>query len=266
MKPISSAITSSVKQAQKVENSTGLQLGGNGSATPSNGALSDMHPALVVRPPMDNTAGLQLRLQQLGVNLSVKTSLIFHTDRQGETTSWSDKVTGVDLQLEPSANLHEARILAAQAMAPASVREIEHWLGELSVITVRRNESEAEAQIALSAYSKRLRDYPGDIVRDTLLGWTGKWFPAWAELKDVLDVRTAPRALIQTSLSIHSAVKGPPERTKPDLTGLSPDEQHSKLMFEARFARRSDPDWAKELEDQAVKVLADARKKEKQEH
>jgi hypothetical protein len=206
MKQISSAITGLPKPGQQPSSSTGLQRGGHGFATPSNGERSaEMLPAIMQQDPHVTTDAVLSRLRQFGVNMTIKTVSTFPVDQTGKM-SWREKVTGAEVMLASSANVQAAREVLAESMAPAPARKIEHWIGEVSAITARRSETAEEAEIALSAYTARLRKYPGDIVRDTLLAWSGKWFPSWGELKEILDERTAPRAAYQVALSVHSAV------------------------------------------------------------
>lgn len=106
----------------------------------------------------------------------------------------------METTLSSSADLSSALAVAEESLLPAPIEKIEDWLGELSAITARRSETAIEAEISLSAYSSRLTTYPGDIVRDTLLTWSGKWFPTWGELKEIMDARTAPRTAIRDAV------------------------------------------------------------------
>jgi hypothetical protein len=206
MKPISSAITGLPSPAQRAGNAIGSPRGGHGFATPSTGDRpGEMLPAVLQQDPHVTTDAVLSRLRQFGVNMTIKTVSTFPVDQNGKM-SWREKVTGAEVMLASSANVQAAREVLAESMAPAPARKIEHWIGEVSAITARRGETAEEAEIALSAYTARLRKYPGDIVRDTLLAWSGKWFPSWGELKEILDERTAPRAAYQMALSVHSAV------------------------------------------------------------
>lgn len=267
MKPISSAITGTLLPALKAGSATGSPHGEPGSAMASNGAPpAEMHPEVMRRDPSINTDAVQSRLRQFGVNLTVKTSLTFPSD-QGATISWRERVTGADLSLSSSADLRAALRVVEESLAPAPLERIEHWIAEVNAITARRGETAAEAELALTAYSSRLRQYPGDIVRDTLLSWGGKWFPTWGELKEILDVRTSPRTQMLLALKV-PGVPGGNKHPAINLTGKTAEQRYELLMKEAHFARRSDPERAKELEDQAIEELALAREEEraKQEH
>jgi hypothetical protein len=81
-------------------------------------------------------------------------------------------------------------------MAPAAIEDIEAWLGELSLVTARKTETGVDAVLTIKAYCKRLKQYPGDVVRHTLENWTGKWFPSWGELEAQMESEAAIRRAI----------------------------------------------------------------------
>lgn len=160
-----------------------------------------MAPAMVRRDPASNLAAATSRLRQLGVEPCVKTRLLFQTNQKtGEMTGWREASAGTELTLAANADLPAAVHEMDTLLAPPSANEIEAWLVEVSTITARRAESEAEGMLTLTAYSARLSKYPADIVRATLLEWSGKWFPTWSELKEILDARAAPRLSIREAL------------------------------------------------------------------
>jgi hypothetical protein len=131
-------------------------------------------------------------------------------------TGWREAATGTELTLSVNADLPAALQEMSSLLAPATADEVETWLVEVSTITARRSESEAEGVLTLAAYSSRLSKYPADIVRATLMEWSGKWFPTWAELKEILDSRVAPRQSIRDA--IVKALDPPPAPR--DLTPL----------------------------------------------
>lgn len=165
----------------------------------------------------------------------------------GESKGWREIIKGAEIALMSGANLQKAKETMAAAMAPAHQADIELWIAELSIITAKRNTSEAGAELLLIAYGTRLAQYPGDIVRETLKGWSGKWFPTWGELKEILDARTAPRAALRDGIA---AIR-PPNQMPAAFDDMDRDGKVNWLRFEARIARRSDPDRANELEAEA---------------
>jgi hypothetical protein len=169
-------------------------------------------------------------------------------------------VDRADVSVGETTDLITCKRIISESLAPASDDEMGNWLGELSTIAIRRGGSAEEGALAVMAYVKRLRAYPGDIVRDTLINWTGKWFPSWGELKEILDARIAPRKEIQTAVSVRAAtaLKTTEKNRLPDaVQNMRPLDKQEWLRFEARRAARTDPDWAKELNQQADALEAE---------
>jgi hypothetical protein len=187
--------------------------------------------------------------------------MTFPTDpKTGEWNGWREAVAGAAITLEPRTDLIACQRLLAASMAPALPPNIGMWLTEVAHITAKRSEDADSAMLTMTAYIKRLVDYPGDIVRQTLLEWSGKWFPTWGELKEILDARMAERNAISNALIAKMGGKALPKMTPLTLAldGMSPDQKYEELMKRARFARSRDPDYASELENEAVKQLAEA--------
>lgn len=182
----------------------------------------------------------------------MKKQLVFPTNpKTGEMTGWRETVSGTEITLAKDADLDKAAQVIANLMAPADVNDIELWLTEVSAITARRSETAEEGALTLVAYSTRLKQYPGDIVRQTLLEWSGKWFPTWAELKEILDVRTGPRTAIADGIA---KLRNPdPPRPKKDMTALYRELQLLEsdcVPFELRYASRDE-----QIERMAARIL-----------
>ena len=153
----------------------------------------------MARPPTANTAAALSKMQQYGVQCSVKMETVFPTREDGDTT-FRQRPTSLTLNIDSSADLDAALKVANESLAPASVQQIEEWLAELSVKTARRKASEMGAELALSVYTSSLRGYPADAVRHVLSSYRGQWFPTWGELADRLDELTEPRLMIRDRL------------------------------------------------------------------
>lgn len=195
--------------------------------------------------------------------------MLFPTDpKTGEMTGWRQLVDRAEVATEKTTDIVTCQRIVANAMAPASDREMGLWLAELSTISVRRSESAQEGALAITAYTRRLRDYPGDIVRDTLINWSGKWFPTWGELKEILDTRTGARREIQNAITAEAAaaLRDTGDHRIPRAVGnMGPEDRLEWLRWEARRAARSDPDWSKELNEQIETLEADLRRPKAQE-
>jgi hypothetical protein len=245
-------------------NGAGTQPSGLALTTSQQGgelSTARMHPVALARDPDTNTAAMQSSMRSLGVEAVIKRKNTFPVDpTTGEMKGWRSVINGAEITLAVSANLSKARDVVRAAMAPASNADMELWIAELSLITAKRNTSDAAAELLLTAYTTRLANYPGDIVRETLQTWAGKWFPTWGELKEILDARVAERGTIQTALSVYGAVLPKQADEKPAAYyDMSPVDRHEWLLFEAKIARRTDPDKAREFEQEADSLLAQIR-------
>jgi hypothetical protein len=224
-------------------------------------AALPMAKAAQARDPDTNTAMMLSSLRQCGVEVVVKHKTIFSSDSTGESTGWRDVIEGAQVTVSETANEARASEIVAAASAPARDEDMELWLSELGLVTAKRNMGDATAELFLVAYTKRLAAYPADIVRTTIQGWSGKWFPTWGELKDVLDARSAERGAIMTALSVHAATKARKGAPRPAYVAeMSPDDRVEWLLFQARICRRSDPERAQELEDEADRTREESRK------
>lgn len=204
------------------------------------------------RDPEANLAQVISRLQKLGCNVCVKKKLVFPTNpKTGEMSGWREQAAGTEIVLAASHDLDRAAQEIANLLAPATVDDIELWLAEVSAITARRSESVEEGAMTLVAYSTRLKQYPGDIVRQTLLEWSGKWFPTWGELKDILDVRAGPCNAIADGIA---RLRNPePPRPKKDMTALWRELQLLEsdcVPFDLRYASRDE-----QVERMAARIL-----------
>lgn len=203
------------------------------------------------KDPEENTERLLSLLRTNGCSVVIKHRLMFPTNPStGEPSGWRDVVKGAEVALTDGANIEKALRVAEASMAPAAPPNIGAWLTELHHITARRNEDADSATLTMAAYIKRLLQYPGDIVRQTLQEWSGKWFPTWAELKEILDARTAPRVAIRDAI----AGMKPDPKMPPAFEEMDHESKINWLRFEARIARRTDPERANELEEQAEQL------------
>lgn len=195
--------------------------------------------------------------------------MLFPTDpKTGEMTGWRQVVDRAEVTTEKTTDIVTCQRIVANAMAPASDREMGLWLAELSTISVRRSESAQEGALAITAYTRRLRDYPGDIVRDTLVNWSGKWFPTWGELKEILDARTGPRREIQNAIAAEavSALRDTGDHRLPRaVENMKPEDRLGWLRWEAYRAARHDPDWAKELNQMVEELENEIQRKRQKE-
>ena len=105
------------------------------------------------------------------------------------------------VNIAASADLPAALKVINASLAPASVETLEEWLAILSVKTIQRTDSAGRAELTVSTYAAHLREYPADVVRHVLAGWSGKWWPTWGELVERLDEHTDHRLMIRDHLA-----------------------------------------------------------------
>ena len=165
-------------------------------------------------------------------------------------SGWREVISGADVALVDGADPVQALATVEKSLAPATPPHIGVWLTELHHITAKRSEDVDSAMLTMAAYIKRLVAYPGDIVRQTLQDWSGKWFPTWGELKEILDARTAPRLAIRDA--VNGSIPRQTGRKMPAAFDSMDIEMKAQwLRKEAEWARRSDPERAAELNEQA---------------
>ena len=263
MKRLNSLVSGALSGAQSPADRAGAQHGEPASGSrPTGSALTAVSRPPAVHDPKASAwlasldprtvdARAQSRMLTYGVALSVNTRSTWDENDQFKSQATSVTITPVKPSTAFSESSEAERCAAAAAeierfMSPASEDQIEQWLVELSVSTVRRAGSEGEAEIALSVYAGRLAQYPADVVRTVLreASKRSKWWPAWADLEPELDRLAKPRILMREAL-------------------LTPPEQREQLTherevpdFERRkhLAMRELEPW---LEEARAKVRAD---------
>lgn len=128
-------------------------------------------------------------------------------------------ITGAAVEISDTADLAACRRIVGAMMAPASIADTGKWLAELSLVTARKATGDDESAALIAAYHDRLKAYPGDVVRETLKSWRGKWFPTWGELADILDGRIAGRRAIVAAIQNHEMLSKPaPQVAAPNET------------------------------------------------
>ena len=201
MKPISIAITGIHSQEPRELNSTGNQPGVTGSAMALRASFEpDMPRDLVETPVAANTKNLLLQLLSFGVHVTVKSVTRFPTDQTTGSMTWKDEVVGAKLSLSENSRIGEAKIAMRGALAPAPAKQIERWVTLLALDTNHQNRGSDEFMLMAEMWTRRLREFPGDVVFETLTNWRQKWFPAWTELVDVLEDKTRARRFIALKL------------------------------------------------------------------
>ena len=107
---------------------------------------------------------------------------------------------GAKLSLLENSRIGEAKMAMRGALAPAPAKQIERWVTLLALDTNHQNRGSDEFTLMAEMWTRRLREFPGDVVFETLTNWRQKWFPAWTELVDVLEEKTRARRFIALKL------------------------------------------------------------------
>jgi hypothetical protein len=93
-----------------------------------------------------------------------------------------------------------AMVEATLQSCPADV--VKRELLRLKLTTKTRAQDAADLSFQLAVYAEELAAYPEDAVIDALRYWRAreKWWPAWAELKALLDDRVKRRLSLERVL------------------------------------------------------------------
>lgn len=175
----------------------GIPRAGAGSLAPPPVSLP---AALAADKPAETDRALEASLPP-----SVRTSKReIWTDRGTPDTGWDGELTAVEWTRDLSeADRLEALRMVDQSLTPMTGAECQKALAKMRYMTKVRNESTEDIRLTLMFYAEELRKYPGDVVREVLAtqASVSPWWPAWSELKDRLDVRTAKRRRLHEALT-----------------------------------------------------------------
>lgn len=171
-----------------------------------------MNRVLSVRSPVANIEQATLQLRRLGFELSIRHKIKFQIEPETlATLGWRNELAALHFEAKPGADKAQAAKIIGALLAPAKDEEIHLWLADLSAVTARRSEGEAEGVLTLAAYTDRLSKYPGDIVRHVLREWRGKWFPTWGELYEEAEALTKERIALRDRMQAIMAVTSAPQ-------------------------------------------------------
>lgn len=123
-------------------------------------------------------------------------------DRTTEAFGFDVEFRGYRQIDAPVADIDRALALVDDSLASASPQLIKAELARLRVTTKARAEGADDLRMTMAAYAEYLTEYPADVVVDALRWWARveKWWPAWAELKELLDRRVLKRKALRKAL------------------------------------------------------------------
>ena len=119
-----------------------------------------------------------------------------------------------------------------ELLAPADEESIVQWIGRLGALVAKKDKDGEAADIELLAYAQKLREWPGDVVRDVLNRYPDdhKWWPEWATLRALLAEASAERMALAAAYrrwieapEFMARREGiaPPEPPKPSMLALT---------------------------------------------
>lgn len=212
MKPLREALPAMRRGASPSEPSRSLSPTpphGSGQAVgPTNSSLADLAGKSVVE--LD-------RLVTTSLPPSLKWEARYSADH--EILAWTASGTLADLQTAE-------RLLTAM-MRPLGPDRTAREMAEMIVLTARPKDG-PDPKMMAAAYQKRLAQYPADAVIWALREWPNrsKWFPTWAELSDLLSIRTGSRRHRLNAIRAAMRLPKSPAGSKDtDGTGLAPGKR-----------------------------------------
>ena len=185
----STSVTTTPQKAQPQR--TGTQAGGRGLQTTS------VSHAMAQASPETTDRALEASLTSL---LGSKPAPIWE-DRVSEA-GWDGVVTGYKLPALTSETRQKALAVVEGSLTPMTPSECIGLLGELRLLVPPVNMSEQTMEAQIMLYQRKLADYPADVVRRVLSTQANisKFWPAWSELKERLDLFTARRLRLRDAL------------------------------------------------------------------
>lgn len=183
---VSNSVTTTPPRAPSAR--IGEHPGGRGLATTS------ATTALAAGRAPDPTAMHRGLLAQLppGIRSSLKPVY----DAKGELTNYR-------LTHAHPTELTSAKQVLASSLMPMTGEKCLDLLTEMKAMTRPSPGTTADIEAQMVAYLKRLMDYPADVVNYVLTTQPdySPWWPAWAELKERLEMHTYRRRMMMTALT-----------------------------------------------------------------
>jgi hypothetical protein len=95
-----------------------------------------------------------------------------------------------------------------EAFARAEPDDLIGALAEMSVLVAIREQSEFTGQLTLRVYARQLAEWPADIAAAALREWPNrsKFWPAWLELRELMEPMIAPRRAIFRALEARATL------------------------------------------------------------
>lgn len=233
--PRSSVTTGEQNPARTGSNPIGAPLGGTGSKTIS--AITELGRGLRADNPMATDRALRASLPP-GLLSCLEWKMGLDFDRT-EAVMWK----ATPRTEEAMAMVRSAAQVVRSSMQPTTPNEVVALLTRLHTETKARPEHEFDLQAKLQIYTENIIGYPGDVVRHVLRSQSsmGVFWPAWAELKDRLEMHTSYRARLLHALENPPKIKPKAAASEPYRAPERPtkpaEAEETEEEFEARKRR-----------------------------
>lgn len=137
-------------------------------------------------------------------------------------------------------------------MQAADDQALRQALVILSAKTITRNQSDSDLELTLEIYLKSLKSLPGDISLSVINSWSGKYFPAWAELSEAIlsDSRYIQRRRRINALREFITQSGEPSGPPVDREYAA--KRHSDFMARQQMKASQNAEkafWTKDRQD-----------------
>lgn len=201
MRQLNSALTGVIdRNAEQIGKPIGIEPSEIACGNWQSDGVRAVARRLMGAPPAENDRAMEaLLMRRFHISARVRTEGRYPN---GRPAYWI--VVGCDLRAidggEPD---WEAALQAsADSFAPADPDDLIAALAEMSVLVAARDQSEFAGQLTLRAYARRLSEWPADIAAAALREWPdqSKWWPAWLELRELMEPMIAPRRAIFRAL------------------------------------------------------------------
>lgn len=148
--------------------------------------LNRQPDAVVKAPPVENLQTALAQLREYGLQPKFQRA-------GGQMTA-----TSVTLTPGPETDWTRCGQVVALLMAPAPEEAILQWLSTMAALLAKTDRNGETATLEMVAYARKLRAWPGDVVRDVLDRYPdeNKWWPEWVTLRRQLAQACSERMAI----------------------------------------------------------------------
>lgn len=209
-------------------------LAGKGTSVGTPLSTSDVAAWLAKQRPADMDKAAVSRALSHGVGLEVRYEYRYPSGPNGEYLPSYSVAVGCNVAGSPSQRRAAAEDLR-KFMTPASPRQIEGWIAELSVTVAKRQDDEFGEELRVTAYANRLIRYPADVARNALFNPPFTFFPTWAELEKRCSAAVGPRVVMIAALE-----RGPEPEAPIRRPATQEERDRIQAMVDQMFPNQSD--------------------------